>query len=250
MGPEAGMIEAFEVTVAGGGPARAVAVEDESELEQAIAALAVRTAPVVLLYGGAGQLEDRHRSQIHAFFERAFLPAVTRLGATIIDGGTDAGVMRIVGEARERVRAPVRILGVAPFGKVRVPRSGGTTELARGHTDFILVPGSEWGAEAPWFHPIATRLSAGGVSAVLVNGGPLALEEIERSLDEGARVLIVGGTGRAADGVAGIDDAPAARTSPLAAIAASPLVTIVDVAIGPDDLLSILSRSTAEGEGR
>jgi hypothetical protein len=241
------MAEAFEVDLAGGEHARGTLVSTEDALDEALGALDIPPGPVILLYGGAARLEDRHRARIERFLAAAFMPAVAGLGAIVIDGGTDAGVMRMVGEARERAGARIRIVGVAPFGKVRVPGSQGSTELAPGHTDFVLVPGEAWGAESGWFHPIASRLSSGPVVTVLVNGGPIALQEVERSIQQGGRVLVVDGTGRAADDVAAAIRRPAGRDPALSAIADSASITIVDVTIGPADLATKLFTS-GEGE--
>jgi hypothetical protein len=240
------MTEAFEVDLAGGEHARGALVRTVYALDEALGVLAIPLGPVILLYGGAAALEGRHRARIERFLAVSFIPAVASLGAIVIDGGTDAGVMRMVGEARERAGARIRIVGVAPFGKVRVPGSQGSTELAPGHTDFVLVPGEEWGAESGWFHPIASRLSSGRVVTVLVNGGPIALQEVERSIEQGGRVLVVDGTGRAADDVAAAIRRPAGRDPALSAIADSPSIIIVDVTIGPEDLAAMLSMSVEE----
>lgn len=195
----------------------------------------------MLLFGGAGKLDVRHAARIDRFFAAAFMPAVAGLGAIVIDGGTDAGVMRMVGRARDLARERFRIVGVAPFGKVRVPGSEGLTELAPGHTDFVLVPGEDWGAESRWFHPVASCLSSGRIVTVLVNGGPIALEEVGRSIERSGLVLVVDGTGRAADDVAAAIRRPTGYDPRLSAIADSHSVFAVDVTIGPVELATMLS---------
>jgi hypothetical protein len=49
---------------------------------------------------------------------------------------------------------------------------------------------------------VARRLATGRVAAVLINGGPIAIEEARGSLERRDRVLVVDGTGRAADDIA------------------------------------------------
>jgi SLOG in TRPM, prokaryote len=242
------LAEAFDVRLAGGGYARAAQVRTEGELDEALAALALPPGPVVLLYGGAGKVEARHRERIGRFFASSLLPAVAGLRGIVIDGGTDAGVMRLVGDAREKIADPIRIVGVAPIDKVRVPGSAGTTELAAGHTDFVLVPGAEWGTESRWLPRIASQLSSGPVATVLVNGGPIALQELEESLDHEGRILVVDGTGRAADDVAAAIRGRASRGSRLTAIADRGSIIVVDATIGPAALASALFTSP-EGEG-
>ncbi len=242
--------EPFDVGLSDGGTARAIRVHEEEELTAAVARLQIPPGPVVLLYGGAGRLEVRNRTRIDTFLTSALIPAVSGLGAIVIDGGTDAGVMRMVGQARERARARVRIVGIAPFGKVKVPGSEGSTELARGHTDFVLISGDQWGAESRWFYPVANRLTSGPIVTVLVNGGPIALEEVGRSIERSGPVLVVDGTGRAADDVAAAIRQPGGHDPRLSAIVDSPSVVVVDVTIQPAELAIMLSTDVEGGRGR
>ena len=230
------MFDTFDAAVAGGGHAPAVRVEVEGDLDGALRALDLPHGPVVLLFGGAARLDDARRPRIERFLASAFLPAVAAMGGIVLDGGTDAGVMRLIGLARDRRGESPRIVGVAPFAAVQVPGSGGSTELAPGHAAFVLVPGAAWGSETRWFHEIADRISSGPATSVLIDGGPLAIEEVERRLELGRRVVVVDGTGRAADDVAAAVREPSGGDARLSAIAASPSLVVVDVTIGPRDL--------------
>lgn len=242
--PPAAAPSTFPVELAGGGEARAIRVTDESDLDRALAALAVSPGPVVLLVGGAAGLEARVRTGIERFFRDTFVPAIAATGATVLDGGTDAGVMRLVGAERERAGGAWRLIGVAPFGKVRVPGSPGDTDLAPGHTDVILVPGDAWGDESRWFHLIAERLSPDRTVTILVNGGPIALDEIEQSIDRGGRVLVVDGSGRAADDIGAAMGELADTGSRPARVAASAAVEIVSIDIETADLARRLDHTS------
>ena len=206
-----------------------------------MAALGLPAGPVVLLFGGAGKVAADDLDRIRAFVGTAFIPAMERIGGIVIDGGTDAGVMRIAGEERVRAGGRIRMVGVAPFGKVRVPGSPGSTALAQGHTDFVLVPGTEWGSEVSWFHLIADRLARGTSVTVLVNGGPIALDEIDQSIDLGRRVIVVDGTGRAAT-TSRVSSVATAR----AMDASNRAITVVDVTISPTELADELARNPLE----
>ena len=99
-----------------------------------------------------------------------------RLGVVVIDGGTDAGVMHLIGRARTRAEATFPLVGVPAVGTVRFPgkRSGVRRRwpLDAHHTHFVLVPGAAWGDEAPWIARVGTELAGGSPSVtVLVNGG-------------------------------------------------------------------------------
>lgn len=234
----------LSVEVAGGGRARALRVAAEADLGRVLAALAVPPGPVVLLIGGAAGLGGDGQARIERFFRDAFVPAVAAIGATVLDGGTDAGVMRLIGAERERQNSAWRLIGVAPFAKVRAPGSPGETELARGHTDFILVPGDAWGDESRWFHLIADRLAPDHAVTILVNGGPIALDEIEQSIERGGPVLVVDGSGRAADDIGAAVREDGDTTSRPGRVAGSAVVDIVTIDIGRADLARRLSQSS------
>ena len=69
------------------------------------------------------------------------------------------------------------------------------------HTHFILVPGKNWGDESSWIAGVATQLAGEQSSiAVLINGGMIAREmDIPNNMKAGRTVLVIEGTGRAAD---------------------------------------------------
>lgn len=242
--PSATGPRSFPVEVAGGGRTRAVRVAAEVDLDWVAADLAVPTGPVALLIGGASGLDGDGQARVQRFFRDTFVPAIAATGATVLDGGTDAGVMRLIGAERERSGGSWRLIGVAPFAKVRVPGSPGVTALARGHSDVILVPGDAWGDESRWFHLIAERLAPDRTVTVLVNGGPIALDEIEQSIDRGGRVLVVDGSGRAADDIGAAMGERADTGSRPARLAASAAVEIVSIDIETADLARRLDHTS------
>jgi hypothetical protein len=76
-------------------------------------------------------------------------------------------------------------------------------ELEPHHTDFVLVPGREWGAEASWIAWVASCLAGSAPSVtVLGNGGNIAYRDATLSLEAGRRVLVLAGSGRTADEIA------------------------------------------------
>lgn len=156
--------------------------------------------PVVVVVGGAGGFDEADSEAVRPLFAQlvALLAAV---GAAGIDGGTSAGVMRLVGEARAATGVP--LIGVVAEGTVRLPgaqyRDGAAT-LEPHHTHFIVVPGDQWGAESPWIAQTATVLAGSAPSVtVLVNGGEVAYSDVDRSVQAGRPVIAVVGTGRTAD---------------------------------------------------
>ncbi len=156
-------------------------------------------AHAVALVGGADGISDESAASLSRFF-RALARAIDRLGAVVIDGGTDSGVMRMIAEAREGIGATFRLIGVAPGERIDTrTRHGELVEMARDHPEVILVPGNTFGDETPWLFRAADHLAGGRAPTLVVNGGRVTFREAVRRLGDGGRVIAVAGSGRAAD---------------------------------------------------
>ncbi len=160
----------------------------------------------VILIGGADFTEPGRLAELRTFFE-TLAAYCERTGTTVVDGGTDSGVMRLIAEARSKLGAEFRLVGVAPVGAFdRSSRDGGTIEVARDHSIVILVPGSEFGDESAWLFAAGDHLAGGSAPTIVVNGGGLTLEEAHIRLGQGQPVIAVEGSGRAADELAADED--------------------------------------------
>ena len=194
------------LTLAGGRSVSAVRVERLGEVPEALRALGIPPAhPAVVLVGGAGELSEDDLARLRPAFADGLVPAVERLGACVVDGGTDAGVMRLLGEARAAASASFPLIGVPAVGTVALPGadSNGRAQLEGNHTHFLLVPGTDWGDETPWLARAAGDASKGHPSVtVLVDGGDVAWRDVEESVRAGRKVIVVAGSGRAADSLA------------------------------------------------
>ncbi|MEO1294327.1 MAG: hypothetical protein AAFW75_00715 [Cyanobacteria bacterium J06636_16] len=120
------------------------------------------------------------------------------------DGGTDAGVMRLMGQARTTIGGTFPLIGVAPQSLVSLPDRAAehpdASTLEPHHTHCLLVPGENWGDESAWIAEIATQLSGSHESlTILVNGGSVTVKDAYASIKAGREVLIISGTGRVAD---------------------------------------------------
>src|SRR4051794_8713956 len=80
-----------------------------------------RGRPVLVLVGGAGGIAGRDLATLAEVIRTAVLPAVVHHRAVVVDGGTDSGVMRLIGEARSAAGANFPLIGVAAQGTVTVP---------------------------------------------------------------------------------------------------------------------------------
>ncbi len=199
--------EPFTVTFTGARTARVVRVTRDDELVRALHALGLSDArPTVALVGGAGGLAAADHEGVRTFFAEVLIPLADELGAYVVDGGTQAGVMRLMGEGRAAGAATFPLIGVAAAGTVALPRPRETrlppdaAPLEPHHTHFVLVPGEQWGDESPWLAAVVGALAGSRPSVtVLVNGGEVALNDVAHSVRAGRPVFVVTGSGRTAD---------------------------------------------------
>lgn len=193
--------------------------------------------PVLVVVGGAAGLDEGGKRRLAVLFSDALIPVAVAGQAMVVDGGTDSGVMQLLGQARAAAGGSFPLVGVAAGEKVILPGDGAEpadrAPLEPNHSHFMLVPGSSWGDESPWLSRVATELAGGAPSVtVLVNGGEIAFEDVAHSLAADRPVLVIGGSGRTADRIAAAVDGD--RTDEQAArLADSPLVTAVSWAEDP-----------------
>jgi hypothetical protein len=220
----------FTVELEGGRRVHGVRVDTAADLEQAGKELEVGGRPVLVVVGGASRMSASDARRLAPLFDDVLAPLAQRLGATVIDGGTDTGVMRLMGGARAASGAGFPLMGVIveELTDDATHASVNGVNLEPNHTHFVFVPGSEWGEEAAWLARLATVVSGSEPSAtVLVNGGEIAVEDVRHSVGAGRRVVALDGSGRTADALAAAVRGTA--TDPeLAALAASGLVHVVN----------------------
>jgi SLOG in TRPM, prokaryote len=189
-------------------PPAVVRVAEVGELRAALAALGVGSPrPVLVSVGGASGMSPEHLAVIGGLIRDHVLPVLERHGVAVVDGGTDSGVMRLFGQARAVTGARFPLIGVAAIGTVALPGEPAghdSAALEPRHTGVVLVPGDSWGAESPWLADVAARLADGKPSLTLViDGGSITYDDVENSLARQRPVLVLAGSGRAADAIAG-----------------------------------------------
>jgi hypothetical protein len=193
-----------------------------------------RDRVVIVLVGGAGGMGPRDLETVGEVLRNEVVPIAERRDAVVIDGGTDAGVMRLIGRARSASGGRFPLLGVAAEGTVVDPHAGGAApdaaELEPNHTLFLLVPGTRWGDEARWITEVAGVVAGGRPSVtVLVNGGQIAYTDVDGSLGSGRPVVVLAGSGRTADAIADARAGDSGGDGRAVEIAASPLTRVVEV---------------------
>lgn len=182
-----------------------------ADLPRALSELGLRDHyPVIVLIGGA--IDKKHAAATQQAVQ-AVSKVAQELGAVVLCGGTDMGVMSEIGQTRRRNHHNFPLVGIAPEGLVTWPRGPKSTkflwwgrerwQLETHYSHFILVPGNKFGDESSWIIDTATFLSQGHQAlTILINGGEVSRKDIKLSLETGRPVIALSHTGRLADELA------------------------------------------------
>ena len=117
--------------------------------------------------------------------------------------------MRSLGRAHAESGAAFQLVGVAAKGTVIRPDDDFSgrphaAELEPHHTHVVLVPGDSWGDESSWVSAVAAAIAGDAASVtLLMNGGAITLADADLSLAAGRPLVVLAGSGRAADDIAG-----------------------------------------------
>jgi hypothetical protein len=210
---------------------RTLRVTHTEDLGAALSTAGVRRGrPVVVVIGSANRMSDEELERARPWFDDGLVPAVTATGAAVVDGGTDAGVMRLSGWSRRSAPEDFDVIGVTAEGTVAASSEAaapGQAVLEPNHTVSVLVPGSSWGDESPWITRVAVAVAAGEpVVGMLVKGGHIAERDATFVLDAGLPLLVIPAWGGAAEAFASLNAEGDGRAS----------VVVVDEDEGPAGL--------------
>ncbi len=173
---------------------------------------------MITISGGADGLEQEQSSRLQQLFSRSIAVAAAETGADLIDGGTDSGVMAMMGQGVADRGYHSRLIGVAPLSQIQIPDSTDSSSsetpeteidaqkisqkfaLEPNHSHFVLAQVTEWGEEIPikniLLEKIAQHIPA---LTILINGGDLSRTEILHSVRMGWPIIVISGSGRLAD---------------------------------------------------
>jgi len=211
-----------QISLKRGVNARAVNISEDKEIQDALIQLEIpHPKPVIVLVGGASGI-----GWLDKFPMRKAIGIVARLAeeteSVVVDGGTQAGIMKEIGRQRKRNLFSFPLIGVV-FDSLLMKEEPQSI-LDPNHTHFFLIPGEDWGDESAWISKIATAIAGDNNSiTILINGGNISRTDVEYSLLENRPTFVMRGTGRMAD-----------------EITLTGKVFPVDVSEKPDDILEFL----------
>jgi hypothetical protein len=227
------------ITFANGNRAVVVTARREASATAILAVLGIASPhAVIMIFGSVAGLDDSRKAHLATLFADGITSVAAELGALIIDGGTQSGVMTMIGEAVAGFPRTLQLLGIAPKGKIAHPQIAGAASASDGapleanHSHFVLVESNEWGGETTKMLELARAFNA-PIVAILVNGGAIAADEALQSVRNGWPLLVIEGSGRFADELSvAVLDGQSAKSTQVGEIARSGRVTLFHV----DDL--------------
>ncbi|HEY9738180.1 MAG TPA: hypothetical protein V6D06_17935 [Trichocoleus sp.] len=231
-----------KLSFANGQQARALQVGPQQDCLNILKTLRLPIpSPTLVVIGGASKMSTESLNQLSRIFVEVLAPLAEALNLVVVDGGTDAGVIQMMGQARQAINGSFRLVGVVPAGKVSPAVSSDPdaelTALEPHHTDFCLIPGDQWGHESPWIARLATALSQQAPClTLLINGGKIALVDLLANLETGRPALVLAGSGRLADTIGSAVEALALSSQPLSEQPEDPLVTELVITHYPHQL--------------
>ncbi len=160
---------------------------------------------VLLLIGGANSIEPELQPKLTQLFGRGVARAAATLQAVVVDGGTQAGVMAMMGQGVADRGYKTSLIGVAPLAVVKYPGSSGSGEIAldHNHSHFVLVDGKTWGDETSMLFRLVGELKKTVPAAVLVaGGGAVSRNEALLAVRQNLSLIVVEGSGGLADEIA------------------------------------------------
>lgn len=196
--------------------ARAIHIVKDTPPEAILAKLAFDPFPcaVIPVSGGAKDfpryLPNNGFLKMHSFIE-AVVEVAFNKRIMLVDGGTNTGVMQLIGSFFEKISKSdpncilPPLIGFVPEPKVNYPgasiegRDPKADSLDPNHSCFVLVNDvQEWGDEVDSMFALVNSLSARLPSvSLIVNGGLTTLKEAVRNARDGREIIVIEGSLRA-----------------------------------------------------
>jgi hypothetical protein len=199
---------------------------------------------LIVITGGAGGMSADEISRARPLFLEGLARVAAAESIAILDGGTNSGVMALAGEGAQQHGLSAPLIGVCPRACVGWPghwNPWARAQLEPNHSHFALTPGRRFGDESALIYEMAQALGERMPTlALLVNGGEIALDEALRNATQGREMIVLEGSGRAADAIAAAYRSRRAEDARLATIIKRGRIVLFPVAEGPDRLAQLL----------
>lgn len=166
--------------------------------------------PALFITGGAAFMSEYDIERTREIMNDGIATFAEEFNITVIDGGTEAGVMEMIGQARKNKGYKFPLIGCAPFFKVTYPGAEfseeAEAELEDGHSHFVLVNSHEWGGESETIVKLTRAIAARQrpMMGVLINGGSISERDVYYATaigDNRIPILVLDGSGRTADNI-------------------------------------------------
>lgn len=200
----------------------------------------------IMLSGGAGNMDEALFAHLTQLFSRGVVRAAANIQAMFITGGTDTGVMQLLGRSVKERAYQIPLVGVVPEACCTYPNQthvsqADSSPLEPNHSHFVLVQTEQWGVETDIMYCLADALlrqKQMSMVTLLVNGGQLSKLEVLHSVRLGIPVIVVEGSGRLADQIVDLIHEPPAflEDAELAEILADGKLHIFSVTSSIDEL--------------
>ncbi|MBE2271069.1 MAG: hypothetical protein IAE80_22725 [Anaerolinea sp.] len=200
--------------------------------------------PTIFISGGAGGMDTDSQAVTRSTIEDGLARFAHERKITLIDGGTSGGVMALIGLARHRRKYTFPLVGVAPDSVVYYPGhtpANRMADLDAFHSHFVLVDGTDFGAESEMLVQLARSSSGRGAKKMLgfiVNGGEIVRKEIHHTAVTYPEIplLVLEGSGRFADELAAAKRAGGSTDQRVSEILEQDNVHLISIKAGADTL--------------
>lgn len=242
---------AFTIQFEDGQTARATAIPPKADAHSVVQALELAVPrPVLFISGGAGNMSAEDMEATTHVIQDAVALFAEQNRVVVIDGGTDAGVMQMIGEARHRRGFKFPLVGVAPLSRVQYPthvNAKSEAYLQSGHSHFVLLKRGSWGHESQTIIDLTRAISGGAypMLGILINGGKIAQQDIYLATTPGEHqipVLVLDGSGRKADEVSNALKTGTTSSRVIRAIIAGGAIDLVSLKGGAAAMLAKLQQ--------
>ena len=187
-----------QISLKRGASVGAANISEDKDIQEALTQLKIpHPKPVIVLVGGAGGIGWWDQFPMSKAI-RIIARLAEETGSVVVDGGTQAGIMKEIGKQRKRNKFAFPLIGVV-FDTLLMKEEP-VSILDPNHTHFFLIPGEDWGDESAWISKIATVIAGDKKSiTILVNGGQISRTDVGYSTLEDRPTFVMRGTGRMAD---------------------------------------------------